>query len=123
MQCQLIRPTVGARGWVDECAGYPLPVGLPNHSPVTVTAVDLPNVEVEDGNGARWNLLHHIVDCGRRYEVRPGVWKPESDPEVLRVLSERVNLLQSERWQAGADHLREASIRIARHILSRNAHD
>lgn len=59
-----VSPNPGVQGWACECVGYPLPDGLSERTPLTVTRRDGFDVRAKDADGREWALFLTTIDTG-----------------------------------------------------------
>jgi hypothetical protein len=83
MRTQWISPQLGTTGIMRAVPPYDSPIPPGSRVTVIEKADGVPQVRVRDDQGSEWTIGHWQVDCGTLYEVEPGRWRPERDPEVL----------------------------------------
>ncbi len=82
----------GMLGTAESAGGWHnLPEGMPNPCPVKILECG-PGIQeiLVEGAGRLWMVPHWLVDCGFEFFVA-GKWVHESDPRILKRLSQAVN--------------------------------
>jgi hypothetical protein len=80
----------------------------------------VPQIRVRDDDGNEWAIGHWQVDCGTLYEVEPGRWRWENDPQVLDTIQLLYGGAVRKRWAAGCERLHEEFSESLRMILTRH---
>lgn len=117
----MIPPQAGMTGWIVDHNPYRTKEGLPDRTPVTVTAGRGQFVTVLDPAGKEWEVFFWQVDCGREFEsiAHRGTWIHESDPRVLDWMEREVAKPIVARSNIGANNIKR-SFEDLRWILRRN---
>ncbi|RYD19032.1 MAG: hypothetical protein EOP88_20445 [Verrucomicrobiaceae bacterium] len=76
------RPEIGKSGWAVDSLRHPLPTGLAGRSPVVVTGMEGPGIQVRDTRDREWTLCRQQVDVGQGYWL-DGEYHAETDPKAV----------------------------------------